>query len=136
MAGFTFVFLVIVLAFYLYFCLCLFLIAKKRNIPAPWTAWIPLVQLWTFVTSAGKAWWWIILLFIPLLQIIVGVYLWMCISENLGRSKWLGLLSLVPVFNLVFIGFLAFSKPAGTDIVGFEESVPEETHPGGHEDEF
>jgi hypothetical protein len=136
LAGFTFIFLVIVLAFYLYFCLCLFLIAKKRNIPAPWTAWIPLVQLWTFVTSAGKAWWWIILLFVPLLQIIVGVYLWMCISENLGRSKWLGLLSLVPVFNLVFIGYLAFSKTAGTDIVGFEESVPEESHPAGHEDEF
>jgi hypothetical protein len=136
LAGFTFVFLVIVMAFYLYFALCLFLIAKKRDVPAPWTAWIPLVQLWTFVTSADKPWWWILLMFIPLLNIIVIVYLWMCISENLGRNKWLGLLWLVPLINLVFIGFLAFSKAAGADAALFEGSVPDDLPPVEHEDEF
>ena len=34
----------------------------------------------------------------------------MCIVENLGRNKWLGLLILVPIVNLVYMGVLAFSK--------------------------
>jgi hypothetical protein len=75
-------------------------------------------------------------MFIPLLNIIVIVYLWMCISENLGRNKWLGLLWLVPLINLVFIGFLAFSKAAVTDAALFEGSVPEDAPPVEHEDEF
>ncbi len=95
---------------YIFTSLCLFLIAKKLNVPAPWTAWIPLIQVWTFVTSAGKAWWWILLLLVPIVNTIVGIYLWICITENLGRNKWLGLLMLLPVINLVFLGILAFSK--------------------------
>jgi len=43
-------------------------------------------------------------------SIIVVAYVWMCIVENLGRNKWLGLLMLVPIVNLVYIGVLAFSK--------------------------
>ena len=95
---------------YIFTSLCLFLIAKKLNVPAPWTAWIPLIQVWTFVSSAGKAWWWILLLLVPIVNTIVGIYLWICITENLGRNKWLGLLMLLPVINLVFLGILAFSK--------------------------
>jgi hypothetical protein len=100
----------IAFALYIFTSLCLFLIAKKLNVPAPWTAWIPIIQVWTFVTSAGKAWWWILLLLVPIVNTIVGIYLWICITENLGRNKWLGLLMLLPVINLVFLGMLAFSR--------------------------
>ncbi len=109
-AGFAMILLAISVAFYIYWCLCLFMIAGKLDVPSPWTAWIPFVQIWTFVTAAGKPWWWILLLFVPLLNIIVGIYLWVCITENLGRNKWLGLLTLVPLVNLVFIGVLAFAR--------------------------
>lgn len=95
---------------YIFTSLCLFLIAKKLNVEAAWTAWIPIIQVWTFVTSAGKAWWWILLLLVPIVNTIVGIYLWICITENLGKNKWLGLLMLIPVINLVFLGILAFSK--------------------------
>jgi hypothetical protein len=104
---------VIAIAFYIYFCLCMYLIAKKLDVPAPWTAWIPLVQIWTFVTSAGKPAWWIILLFIPLVNFFVSIYLWMCITENLGKNKWLGLLILVPLVGILYPGWLAFSKTEG-----------------------
>ncbi len=135
LAGFTFVFLVVGLAAYLYFSLCLFMIAKKLDVPSPWTAWIPLVQLWTFVTCGGKPWWWILLLLIPILNVIIIVYLWMCISENLGRNKWLGLLWLLPVINLVFIGYLAFSKTVGQD-TGFVADTPQSMSSVEHEEEF
>jgi hypothetical protein len=109
-AGLMIIYLVIAIASYIYTSLCLFLIAKKLDVPAPWTAWVPLVQVWTFVTAAGKPWWWILLLLVPIVSIIAGIYLWVCITENLGRNKWLGLLMLVPIVNFVFMGILAFSK--------------------------
>lgn len=112
-AGFAMILILIEIALYIFFSLCLFLIAKKLNIPAPWTAWIPIIQIWTIVVSAGKPWWWILLLLVPIVNIIVGIYLWVLITENLGRNKWLGLLMLVPIINFVFLGILAFSKSEG-----------------------
>jgi tetratricopeptide (TPR) repeat protein len=117
-AGLGIMIYLIAFLLYIFFSLCLFLIAKKLNIENPWTAWIPLIQVWTFVSSAGKAWWWILLLLVPIVNTIVGVYLWICITENLGRNKWLGLLMLVPIVNFVFLGILAFSKTEQTDYTG------------------
>jgi len=110
LAGLGIMIYLIAFALYIFTSLCLFLIAKKLNVPTPWTAWIPVIQVWTFVSSANKAWWWILLLLVPIVNTIVGVYLWICITENLGRNKWLGLLMLLPLINLVFLGILAFSK--------------------------
>ena len=109
-AGFMTTFLLISAGMYIFFSLCLYLIAKKLNVAEAWAAWIPLIQVWPFLSSAGKPCWWVILLFIPLVNIFIGVHLWMCIAENLGRNKWLGLLMLLPIVNFVFIGVLAFSK--------------------------
>jgi Family of unknown function (DUF5684)/Domain of unknown function (DUF4124) len=95
---------------YLYFSLCLYLIARKLNVASAWIAWVPLFQIVTFLHSASKPAWWILLFFVPLVNIIIHIYLWICISENLGRDKWLGLLMLVPIVNIVYPGMLAFSK--------------------------
>jgi hypothetical protein len=87
-------------------------------------AWIPLVNLWTFVAAAGREWWWLaIIAALGALSLISGVgiifgllnlaaiiYLWICITENVGKNKWLGLLMLVPIVNLIFPAILAFSK--------------------------
>jgi hypothetical protein len=97
-------------AFYLYYCLCTYLIAKKLEVPAAWLAWIPILQIWTFLRSAGKPFWWVLLLFVPLLNIFFILYRWMCIIENLGRNKWLALLMLVPIAPLFLLGMLAFSN--------------------------
>lgn len=95
--------------FFIYFSVCLFFIAKKLHITAPWTAFVPVVNLWTLVTAAGKPWWWILLLIIPIANIFVWISLWMSISENIGKNKWLGLLVLVPFVSFIFMGVLAFS---------------------------
>jgi hypothetical protein len=104
------IYLLSIIAFYVYFSLCLFSIAKKLHISEPWTAWVPIVNIWTIVSAAGKPWWWILLLFVPIINIFIGIYLWICITENLGKNKLLGLLMLLPVINLIFLGFLAFSR--------------------------
>lgn len=51
-------------------------------------------------------------LLIPV-YLAVGVFLfvcWMIIAHKAGYSYWLGLLTLIPVVNLVFFGILAFDK--------------------------
>jgi len=109
------IYLISIIAFYVYFSLCLFSIAKKLNVPSPWIAWIPIVNIWTIVSAARKPWWWILLLFVPIVNIFIGIYLWICITENLGKNRLLGLLMLLPLINLLFLGFLAFSKEGKPD---------------------
>jgi hypothetical protein len=135
-AAFFMIIVVLSAGIYIYCSLCLFLIAKKLNVPSPWTAWIPIVQIWTLLQAAGKPCWWVLLLWIP----FVFIYVWMCITENLGRNKWLGLLiiPLIPIVSLVYIGVLAFSKqeqqadtPVQADLSGQEWKLtpdPSEEH--------
>lgn len=132
-AGFAMLTLAISIVIYIYWCLCLFTIAKKLDVPAPWTAWIPIVQVWPFVKSASKPWWWILLLLVPIVNIGVIIYLWICITENMRRNKWLGLLMIVPLVNLVFLGLLAFSEVGkvgdGDTFDNIGESSDEHTEP-------
>ncbi len=112
-AGFATTFVFLFLGIYVYASLCLYLIASKLNVAGAWTAFVPLIQVWPFLGAAGKPCWWVLLFFIPLVNAIIGVYLWMCIAENMGRNKMLGLLVLVPVANLLLMGMLAFTKKEG-----------------------
>jgi hypothetical protein len=99
------------IAFSLYYSLCLYKIAGKLDVEGAWAAWVPVVHYyWPVVGAAAKPAWWIVLLFIPVANFFIGIYLWICISENLGRNRWMGLLMLVPLVNLVYLGMLAFSK--------------------------
>ena len=120
MAAFGMFFFIIAIAFYVFVSLCLFLIAKKLAVPAPWTAWVPIVNLWTLVACAGKPAWWLIFYLIPIVNFFFFIYLYMCITENLGKNKWLGLLMLLPLVNLGFLGWLAFSKSESLSSPGME----------------
>lgn len=113
MAGLGSLFLIFVFLVYLYSCLCLYLIAKKLNLSGTWMAWVPILQVFTFIACAGKSAWWFILLLVPIVNFFITIYLWMCITESLGREKWFALLTLVPVVNLIYLGVLAFSKEGG-----------------------
>ncbi len=103
------------LVLYFYLSLCLYLIARKLELQTAWTAWVPIIQVIAFLESAGKPLWWFLLFFIPFVNGIVAVYLWMCIAENLGKNKFLGLLTLIPLVNFLVMGVLAFSKKEGRE---------------------
>jgi len=101
----------IVLFVILFLGFCFFKIAKKLGYDKPWTifAFIPILQALTFVKISGKPVWFIVLLLIPGVNLLVGIYLWMCIIDNLGKNKLMALLLLVPIVNFVLLGYLAFS---------------------------
>lgn len=145
-AGFSIISAAAGVVFYLYFSLCFFRIARKLDLSAAWLAFVPILQIWVMVASAGKSVLSFLLLFSPIIGIgiavvnplvggiiavagavvsfLVYIYLWMCISENVGESKWLGLLILVPVANIVLPGYLAFSRMEsyeGSSDLSFDE---------------
>jgi uncharacterized membrane protein len=110
MAGvMMFVFLVIFAVFYVYFALALQTIAKKTNTENAWLAWIPIVNIILMLNIAKKRLWWFILLLIPLVNIVIGIIVWMAIAEARGKPNWWGILMIVPVVNLIVPGYLAWA---------------------------
>ncbi len=134
--------LAVSLLFYFFTSLCLYLIARKTGTDGAWLAWVPLLQIFPMIQSAGIAWWWglvlyfapIPLMFIPLLGVVVMVawfvalvvffaIVWMRICERLGMNKWLGLVMFVPLFNVVLMALLAFNSESSGPVVPLKSIV-------------
>jgi hypothetical protein len=100
------------IAMYLFMAFALMAIAKKTNTPNGWLAFIPIANIYLMTQIAKLAWWWILLLFVPFVNIFAGIYIWWKISENIGKPGWWSLLLLIPIVNLVIIVIMAWGKDA------------------------
>lgn len=119
LAGLVFGFFIITILcilFYIYSALCLQFIAKKTNREPTWLAWIPIANLFLMCKIASIAYWWLLLLllaFIPIIGFLVTIgffgFLWYKIALTRNKPGWLGALSIIPIANLVIMGYLAFS---------------------------
>lgn len=109
LSGAFLVFLVVGAAFYIFAAFALMTIAEKTQTPNAWLAWIPLANVVLMIMVARKPIWWIVLFFIPLVNIVVSVILWMAIAEARHKPSWWGILTIIPVLNLVAIAYLAWS---------------------------
>ena len=98
------------LAAYVWFALCLHTIANKTGAPNGWLAWLPIANLYLMCQVAGRSGWWTVLFFIPLLNLIIAIIVWVGIAEARGKPAWLGILMIIPVINLIVPGILAFSE--------------------------
>ena len=101
-----------VVAVYIFSAVCLQRIAQKTGRKEPaWYAWVPIVNLVLLCRIAGKAWWWVLLMLIPILNIIFGIIVWWKVCEACKKPGWLSLIIvLVPIGNFIAMGVLAFSK--------------------------
>lgn len=102
-------YLLFILVLYLFTGYCLMLIANKTNTPNGWWGFVPILNLILMVQVAQKPLWWILLMFIPLVNIIIAVIIFMAIAERRGKPAWWGILMLVPLANLVILAALAFT---------------------------
>jgi hypothetical protein len=108
--GMFFVFFLTCLAVgYIYVSLALQTIAQKTNTANGWLAWIPIANIILMLEIAKKPIWWIILFFIPLVNLIMSILVWMGIAEARGKPNWWGILLIIPVVNLIVPGYLAWS---------------------------
>lgn len=95
---------------YVFTSFCMMKIADKLSIPNSWLAWIPIAQTWVTVRAAGKPGWWLILLFIPLVNIVIGLIILFAMPTNLGKSSLYGLLPFIPILGIfLYFGLLAFT---------------------------
>ncbi len=102
--------LAISLAFYVFYSYCFMRICKKTGHEPGALVWIPIVQLIPLLQVAGWPAWYLILMFVPLVNIVVSVWMWVKICEARSKSGWMVLMLFVPVVNLAFIPYLAFSE--------------------------
>jgi hypothetical protein len=110
--AFMIIYFIFIIAMYVYMALCLSKLANKTGTPNPWMAWVPILNLYLMVLISGKEIWWLILCFIPLINIIALIVIWMAIAERVGKPNWWGILLIVPFVNLIVPGYLAFSDNA------------------------
>ncbi len=68
---------------------------------AGWQCLIPLYNMYVLVKISGKPWWWFLLLFIPVVNIIIGVLVQIALAERFGRGVLYGL-------GLAFLGFVFY----------------------------
>lgn len=91
---------------YIVMAVALMKLANKAGMHAQaWWAWIPILNMVLFMKMVGKPEWWVILLFIPLVNIVIWVIATMAFSERFGHPSWVGLvmalLGLAPIYLLV-----------------------------------
>ncbi|MCD6162023.1 MAG: hypothetical protein J7K40_06390 [candidate division Zixibacteria bacterium] len=109
-AGFYLLWFFIAAASYAYLAVCLQFIARKTDTKDGWMAWIPILNCYLLCVIAGKPGWWLILLFIPIINIIISIIIWMAIAERRGKPNWIGILMIIPFVNIIIPGVLAFSE--------------------------
>ena len=107
--GFLMFFLLFAAAGYVYTSLALQTIANKTNTPNGWLAWIPIANVILMLMIAKKPIWWILLCFIPLVNLVILVLVWMGVAEARNKPNWWGIMILVPVVNLIVPGYLAWA---------------------------
>jgi magnesium-transporting ATPase (P-type) len=108
-AGLIMVFLVFAAACYVYMALALQTIADKTKTENSWLAWIPIANIVLMLSVAKKPIWWIILCFIPGVNLVILVIVWMAVAEARAKPSWWGILMIVPVANLITPGVLAWA---------------------------
>ena len=102
--------LVIGLALYVFFCFCCKRICEKCGVNPGVLIWIPIANLVPLLQVAKMPVWMIILFLIPIVGLIISIVMWVKICIARGKSGWLVLMIFVPILNLVFIPYLAFSE--------------------------
>ncbi|MCX7592547.1 MAG: DUF5684 domain-containing protein [Fischerella sp.] len=103
--------LIIGLAAYVFGSYCFYKIYQKLGEPNAWFAWVPILNTWIMYKAGDQSPWWIIGLFLPLINLIALVFLLIAfvnIIKKLGKNPWLILLMIIPVINFVVLYHFAF----------------------------
>lgn len=111
--GLIILFLIIIFVF-----VSLWVIYVKAGQPG-WTSIIPIVNIAVLTEIIGKPWWWTILWFIPIINIIWYIWSWNLLVKSFGKSE--GFTIGVIFLPIIFIPILAFGdsqyvKPVDNNI--------------------
>lgn len=81
----------------------------KANQPG-WASIIPIYNLYILTKIVGRPWWFLLLMFIPLVNIIVGIVLSIDLAKSFGKGAGFGV-------GLALLGFIFYP------ILGFGDAA-------------
>ncbi len=90
-------------------------IYEKAGQPG-WASIIPFYNIYILLKIVGKPGWWLILLFIPLVNIVIGIWITNLLSKSFGKDVGftLGLIFLSVIFYpILAFGDAQYIGPAG-----------------------
>ena len=64
-----------------------------------WAAIIPIYNTLVLLRIAGRPWWWLLLMFIPIVNFIVAIIVCIDLAKSFGKGVGFGL-------GLIFLGFI------------------------------
>ena len=92
--------MIVWLAIIVFLVVSLWKVFEKAGEPG-WASLIPVYNLIVMLRIAGKPLWWLILLFIPLVNLIVFILVGLATAERFGKGAGFGL-------GLTFLGFIFY----------------------------
>ena len=98
--GFIFVYLLSSLAFAGIF--------KKADQPI-WGAFVPIVQYYFLLKTVGRPGWWLILWFIPCVNIVIAIIVMYDLAQSFGHA--IGVTILLILFSFFTMLWLGFGQP-------------------------
>jgi hypothetical protein len=93
---------------YLYTAYCLREIARKRAVPRPWFAWVPVLNVYLLCSIVGHGIVWTVMMFVPLVNVVFWVLVALRLAKVCGRRRLYGVLFLIPLVNYVVLWSVAF----------------------------
>jgi hypothetical protein len=95
---------------YVFFCHCLRVICQKVGEEPGCLIWVPVLQMIPLLKIAGLPVWAIIGFFVPIVNLVLTIIMWVNICKARGKSPLLAILIVVPLGPLFLIPYLAFSE--------------------------
>lgn len=81
-----------------------------------WKAIIPIYNVWVLLEIVGRPQWWIILFFVPVVDIIIWIIVMLDLAKSFDKNIWWAVgLILLPWLTILFLGFgdALYYEPAG-----------------------
>lgn len=92
---------------------CMFAIVSKLGADNPLWQCVPRVNVFHLVWCVGLPAWLGVLFFVPVVNVVFGVFVFCRIAALLNKPAWVGLFSLVPILNTFLPGYLVSSDIDG-----------------------
>jgi hypothetical protein len=92
--------IILSLAFAVFMIASLWVVFTKAGQPG-WAAIIPIYNTIVLLRIVGRPWWWLLLMFIPLVNIVVAIVVYIDLAKSFGKGVGFAL-------GLVFLSFIFF----------------------------
>ena len=87
---------------------CLWKIYAKAGQPG-WSSIVPFYNMYVQLQIVGRPEWWLVLMFVPLVNMVVGIIVLIDLAKSFGKSAAFGVVGLV-LFSVVGLPMLAFGS--------------------------